>query len=400
MYYKLYGHTHESIYHGLTMVIPKWFFAFKDFPPELDITHYDHYEQLEYLQKYAEHYDIVKYVNFNTAVVDVAKDTSEKWKVTTQTNSEESVQYFDHVIVCNGHNSIPYYPTGQVVDIDKFEGKVLHTHNIRQTHSEMFEKKSILLVGARWSAIDLMYQLIHDKKPSGSVDFAKIYVLIGDFKFTPFVDNEKVVFMNGHKVEFGANSVKFEDGTEADIDTVVYCTGYKFSFPFIQDENLLQFEEEQRYFGPLFHRIFNINDPTLMFAGQGDNNAIIQVVMEKQIIVAKYFIEGKIKLPSKEDMLADLENDKNEIITSFKNLRNFYKGDVPTQWKYVEQLQKLLKDNSIEPTELNTKFNDTLNEMIKFFGVSLGKNDFVELKTYDYNKLIPDDFEYDTTDYF
>ena len=49
---------------------------------------------------------------------------------------------------------------------------------------------------------------------------------------------------------FGSDgSVVFEDGTiEHDIDTVVYATGYTFSFPFLSDAGAINVEDNRSAF--------------------------------------------------------------------------------------------------------------------------------------------------------
>mmetsp|Transcript_33420 Transcript_33420/g.38385 ORF Transcript_33420/g.38385 Transcript_33420/m.38385 type:complete len:136 (+) Transcript_33420:1021-1428(+) len=135
-----------------------------------------------------------------------------------------------------------------------------------------------------------------------------------------------------------------------------------------------------------------------MFAGQADGNPLIQVVMEKQLIVVKHFISEKIQLPSYDEMIESLEGDKHTC--SKVGLRKFFKGTVAIQWKYVLQLKALLDANLIENTCLNEKFNASLNLLIEKFRSFVSKGDYIEFKTYDYSQLIANDFEYDTTGYF
>mmetsp|Transcript_28137 Transcript_28137/g.24869 ORF Transcript_28137/g.24869 Transcript_28137/m.24869 type:complete len:115 (+) Transcript_28137:19-363(+) len=53
---ELYGHAQESIYHDLTTIVPKYFFAYKDFPPQISGLHYTHQEVLEYVQGYSDYF--------------------------------------------------------------------------------------------------------------------------------------------------------------------------------------------------------------------------------------------------------------------------------------------------------------------------------------------------------
>ena len=103
MYYKLYGHTHESIYNDLTTIIPKHFFAFKDFPPSLEKLHYTHQEMLDYLKSYWDHFELGAMIQFRTTVTNVSQYSSPRWKVTISFDGSEQEEFFDYVVVCNGH---------------------------------------------------------------------------------------------------------------------------------------------------------------------------------------------------------------------------------------------------------------------------------------------------------
>ena len=407
-FYKLYNHTHESIYHDLTTIIPKWFFAYKDFPPIHEDQHLTHKQVLEYLEAYAEYFELSSYIKFNTTVLNVClnhKYSDKKWKVTIQKDDTIDVAYFDYVLVCNGHNSVPYYPTEGISGLESFKGDVMHAHNIRKPDSEEFLNKSILFVGARWSGLDLLYQFLDNKRLQGTVDFYKIYVAIGKSdhlhnseNFKPFLDSGKIVFKDGKNLKFDENSVTFEDGTYADIDTVLFCTGYQFQFPFFSDSSLIQVKAEGKCFGPLYKRIFCINEPTLMFVGQSDNNPLIQIIMEKQVLVCKHFIDGKIQLPAKIDMTADYEQ---ELLDCAKyGLKNLFKGNPKSQWKYIRNLKKLLSQNDIDEYPINEEFNKVLDSMIDIFREFIKAGNFIDFKIFDYSRCIPDSFEYDTTKYF
>lgn len=288
----------------------------------------------------------------------------------------------------------------------------MHAHDFKTPESEEFIGKNILFIGARWSGQDILYQFVDHKRVkqriSGEIEsmtethpenaslehssnFNKIIIsssgpesISKSENFKSLLEVGKICVRTSRKHEFTENSVIFEDGTEEQIDTVLICTGYRFSFPFIKDQELIQYDAEERYYGPLYQKIFSINDPSLMFAGQSDNNAFIQLVMQKQVLIIKYYISGLLSLPSKEDMLGNL----NEDIESFKELglRHFFKGNLSYQFGYMESLRNLLKSNDIAPFESNKNFFDSLINMAKIFGETILKGNFIDFKTYNYKK--------------
>ena len=61
----------------------------------------------------------------------------------------------------------------------------------------------------------------------------------------------------------GGETIRFTDGSEEEIDVVVYCTGYKISFPFF-DEDLISAPDNQI---PLYRRVVDPEHPGLYFIG-------------------------------------------------------------------------------------------------------------------------------------
>ena len=101
---------------------------------------------------------------------------------------------FDYVIVCNGHNSSPYVPEGDLKNLDEFQGKIIHAHNFRRPDTQDFIHKNILCVGMKWSGMDILYQLTKIKEirsqiegtaqdfEESGVDFNKIIISSSAYK--------------------------------------------------------------------------------------------------------------------------------------------------------------------------------------------------------------------------
>lgn len=66
-----------------------------------------------------------------------------------------------------------------------------------------------------------------------------------------------MVFNNGQEIE--------------DVDIIIYATGYKYNFPFLdKNENLINIMEDEKDHGsiePLYRRIWSIKSPNLLFVG-------------------------------------------------------------------------------------------------------------------------------------
>ena len=74
----------------------------------------------------------------------------------------------------------------------------------------------------------------------------------GDIKVKPNIDRFS-----------GGRGVRFVDGSEEEIDLVVYCTGYKMTFPFF-DPDVFAAPDNRL---PLYRRVVSVERPGLYFIG-------------------------------------------------------------------------------------------------------------------------------------
>ncbi len=77
-----------------------------------------------YLDEYCDHFDIRQHIKFETRVELVEpthKDEDKKWRVRYRelNTGQAGEEFFDAVIVCNGHYAEPNY--GQIDNIDAFK---------------------------------------------------------------------------------------------------------------------------------------------------------------------------------------------------------------------------------------------------------------------------------------
>lgn len=63
----------------------------------------------------------------------------------------EGEKEFDSVIVCVGNYSVPQVPKFQ--GLEKFKGKVIHSHDYRKTNP--YKNKKVLVIGAGFSGTDI-----------------------------------------------------------------------------------------------------------------------------------------------------------------------------------------------------------------------------------------------------
>ena len=162
-------------------------------------------------------------IRFETAVRWVEKtDAGFDVTVCDLPNDHTYTESFDHVIVASGHFSTPNVP-----DFDGFEnfkGRVLHAHDFRDAME--FVDKNVLIVGTSYSAEDIGSQLW--KYGAKSITVSHRTAPMG----YEWPDNWKEVPL---LTKVDGNTAHFKDGTTAEIDAVILCTGYRHHFSFLPD---------------------------------------------------------------------------------------------------------------------------------------------------------------------
>ncbi|MVM34841.1 SidA/IucD/PvdA family monooxygenase [Spirosoma sp. HMF4905] len=116
---------------------------------------------VEYLERYAEHFNIKP--NFNQKVVNIRRNQSDRtWQVQTQTDTFTA----DRVIVATGYNRVPNAP--ELPGQRNFRGVVWHSHEYR--NGAPFRNENVLVVGMGNTGAELALDLLENgAKPFISV---------------------------------------------------------------------------------------------------------------------------------------------------------------------------------------------------------------------------------------
>ncbi|KAF2304158.1 hypothetical protein GH714_028144 [Hevea brasiliensis] len=169
-------------YHSTKLQSPRCDYEFSDFPwPNRDDPSFpSHTEILDYLNSYAERFDLFKYVRFNSKVVEVRfigdRETADfsgnygsllsgqpVWEVAVQSNQSETIQWyaFEFLVICIGkYGDIPKFPDfPHNKGPEIFKGQVLHSLDYckldKEAASQLLKEKKVAVVGFKKSAIDL-----------------------------------------------------------------------------------------------------------------------------------------------------------------------------------------------------------------------------------------------------
>ena len=253
--------------------------------------------------------ELKQYIRFSTVVrrVEYNGDTDD-FKVITKNLKEdkEVIERFTHVVVATGLFTRPKLP--DITGIEGFRGRMLHAKDVR--HLDEFKGQKVLVVGSFISAEDLSVMLI--KFGAADVIISYKYRPQG-FKWPKGVEERPLV------KKFQANTAYFEDGTKAEFDTVLFCSGYKLELPFMSEELRLKtdnlFYPENLYKGVLW---MNGGNDKLMYIGMV-YSFLTFITYEAQAIWACRNIIGSIKLPSRDEIRADIERWTKKGKTATKN---------------------------------------------------------------------------------
>ncbi|CAI9760545.1 unnamed protein product [Fraxinus pennsylvanica] len=167
-------------YRSTKLQTPRCDYEFSDFPWEQrDNSSFPYSgEILDYLYSYAEHFDVLKFVKFNTKVVEIrfTGDWESKsdeygiplpgkpvWEVGVQTNNSQTIQWyaFEFLVICTGKYGdipvIPKFPQNKGPQV--FQGQVLHTLDYcklnQEESTQLLKDKKVVIFGYKKSAIDL-----------------------------------------------------------------------------------------------------------------------------------------------------------------------------------------------------------------------------------------------------
>ncbi|XP_020918849.1 dimethylaniline monooxygenase [N-oxide-forming] 2 isoform X3 [Sus scrofa] len=357
-----------SIYQSVITNTSKEMSCFSDFPMPEDFPNFLHNSKLlEYFRIFAQKFDLLKYIQFQTTVLSVKKrpdfSSSGQWTVVTESNGKEQSAVFDAVMVCSGHHILPHIPLESFPGIQKFKGQYFHSRQYK--HPEGFERKRILVIGIGNSASDIAVEL--SKKAAqvfistrhGSWVMGRIsedgypWDMVFHTRFSSMLRNvlprTVVKWMMGQQMNrwfnhenyglipqnkylmkepilnddlpsrilYGAIKVKskvkeitetsaiFEDGTvEEGIDVIVFATGYTFSFPFLEDP-LVKVEDNMVL---LYKYMFppQLEKSTLACIGLIQPLGSIFPTVELQARWVTRVFKGLCTLPSERTMMADI----------------------------------------------------------------------------------------------
>jgi dimethylaniline monooxygenase (N-oxide forming) len=359
----------SSAYRSLHINTSRGLMAYKTYPMPDDYPDYpNHFQIARYFDDYVDHFALREKIRFKVEVVSVMPVDGE-WEVTVEDREgNREIHHYRAVLVANGHHWNPRWPEPPFPGSEGFEGEQIHVHHYREP--EVLEGKRVLVLGIGNSATDIAVEASRiaektflamrrgayvlpkymngrptDESASPLLTRAPLAVqrffiarMLGitagdmtayglpepDHKLLeahPTVSAELLSRLGHGDVEVrpnidrfvGGRTVRFADGSEEEVDLVVYCTGYRISFPFF-DEGLISAKDNRL---PLYRRVVSVEHPGLYFIGFIQPLGAIMPLAEAQAEWVADLLSGRGTLPSPSEMRA-------EISTAEKKMKKRY----------------------------------------------------------------------------
>ncbi len=344
----------SSAYRSLHINTSRGLMAYRTYPMSEDYPDYpNHFQIARYFDDYVDHFGLRPKIRFRTEVK-IVEPAEGEWEVTVENaDGERAKNRYQAVVVANGHHWDPRWPEPAFPGADEFEGEQIHVHHYREP--EALRGKRVLVLGIGNSATDIAVEAsrIAEKtflamrrgayvmpkylngKPTD--ESASPLITLLPLPFQRFIIGRLLGLTTGDMTAYGlpkpdhkllqahptvsaellsrlghgdvavkpnidrfagGRTVRFVDGSEEQIDLVVYCTGYKISFPFF-DPSVVSAADNRL---PLYRRVASVEHPGLYFIGFIQPLGAIMPLAEAQSEWVADLLSGRAVLPSPVEM--------------------------------------------------------------------------------------------------
>ncbi len=328
---------------------------FSDFPMPRSCPDFPHHTDIAaYFEAYVDRFGFRDKIRFDTAIARAELRADGGWDLT---DAAGDVHRFDMLLVANGHHWDARWPEPAFPGSEEFGGVQLHAHEYRD--NGFLEGKDVVVLGMGNSAMDIAVESsyvarcthlaarrgawiipkylfgrpVDEFAPSHWVPVpvaAKVFELMLRIDAGPLeryglpkpdhpisathpTVSGRILDRIAHGAitprpnieRLGADYVRFTDGTQVHADVVIYCTGYKISFPFL-DPAILAAPDNRI---ELFRRVFSPQHPSLAFVGLVQPIGAIMPLAEAQGRLLADYLRGAYRLPSRGRMHADIRRE-------------------------------------------------------------------------------------------
>ena len=328
---------------------------YSDFPMPADYPDFPRHDQIAaYFDQYVDHFGFRDRIRFDTGVERAERRADGTWDVSAEGGETKR---FDMLLVANGHHWDKRWPEPAFPGTDEFQGQILHAHDY--VDNEFLKGKDVVVLGIGNSAMDISVEASETAENTYLAARRGAWI-IPKYLFGKPLDTlatnprvpmtiggrmlEKIITLHVGKPEkfglpkpdhrFGeahptisgrihdriqhgkvsprpniarlhADEVEFTDGSRVHADVVIFCTGYKITFPFF-DETFISAPDNHI---ELFWKIFKPELPNLAFVGLLQPLGAIMPLAEAQGQWIAEYLRGEYHLPSEQEMREAIAKD-------------------------------------------------------------------------------------------
>ena len=339
--------------------------AFSDFPMPATYPDFPGHQQIaDYFEGYVDRFGVRDHVRFRTEVKRAERGPDGAWQIELAGGERRR---YGALVVANGHHWNPQWPDPPFPG--SFDGTVMHSHSF--VDARPFAGKRVLVLGMGNSAMDIAVESSYQAEQVflaarrgahiiPKYIFGRPLDTIGASPRLPFAIRAGMLramlrLVQGPVERYGlprpdhrlgeahptvssdilsrvahgavvsrpniaellGDSVRFTDGTVERVDVIIYCTGYRVTFPFF-DESFLAAADNDL---PLFRRVFKPGIPNLAFIGLLQPLGAIMPLAEAQGRWVADCWTGRYALPSDDDMLRDIEAERQQMFARYVKSR-------------------------------------------------------------------------------
>ncbi|KAK3082870.1 hypothetical protein FSP39_007531 [Pinctada imbricata] len=218
--------------------------------------------------------------------------------------------------------------------MELFQGRIMHSRNYR--HAELFEGLDLAVLGANFSGQEISMQIAKCAK--------KVYVCHERINFPPSFPKD--IEQHPPFVRMTKNSVIFPNGSEIKVDAVVFYPGYRYSYPFLKN-GIINIEDER--ITPIYKHMIHIDYPSLIFFNIA-RQMLYFLHFDVFARVAVRILDGRVRLPSKDAMLKDSDDDfQLRLKDGLKSTYAHHMGHGERQWDFNADLARMGGFNPLPP---------------------------------------------------
>lgn len=327
------------VYDNLRTNLPKEIMAFED-----QLVSYGNEESFpgyaevrDYLANNCNAWCVDKVIKFECEVIDtvpIEKDNHlTKWQLFYKDGISEKSEEFDYIAICNGHYETPNFPDDVFIEANAKE-HVSHSKSYRVPTS--FGAR-ILCIGYSSSGNDIARDLLE----SGREVFVSQKIIDKTSEKQNLANVEGIRFVSQIKSikKVGDECIaETQFGSTIKFDNVIFCTGYKYSFPFLNDEII---STKNNMVKPLYGELIHEKYYSLAFVGLPWKTLPFVLAESQAIFLSKAWLdEIVVELVNK----LETSQDHYTRVKQANLPEKYYHCLADQQWTYNKKLISLVDE--------------------------------------------------------